>query len=683
MHTHTNELIHETSPYLLQHAHNPVNWYPWGEQALEKAKAEDKPILISIGYSACHWCHVMERESFEDIGTAELMNKHFINIKIDREERPDLDHIYMDAVQAMTGSGGWPLNVFLTPEGKPFFGGTYFPPVKAYNRSSWQDILTGVSNAYHEKKQDILSQAEHLTQHLLKANAFGSVQPGTKLTESLFSEDQLKNIADNILENADTEWGGFGKAPKFPQTFLIQYLLRHYHFTKDKTALDHALLSLDKMIEGGINDQLGGGFARYSIDVEWLAPHFEKMLYDNALLVGVISEAYQITGKESYANALKMTLSFIERELTHEAGGFYSALDADSEGVEGKFYTWQKAEIDALMGEDGPVYCAFYDVSDAGNWEHTNILRVKESLSAFAKKQGMAEKDLEDLLTRSSAKLMETRSKRIRPMLDDKLLLGWNAMMNTAYAKAFAALGNPAYREMAIRNMQFLESVFQDAGGSWFHTYKEGKAHIPAFLDDYACLIQAYIHLQEITGNGEYLIKARKITEWVIGNFVEESTGFFYYIHKGQTDVIVRKKEVYDGAVPSGNAIMAQNLQYLSIVFDLPQWAAHSSDLLASLGTAIAKYPSSFGVWSMALQNHVKGMLEIAITGQHARDFLAPVMKRFIPNKIIQAEETNSSVFPLLAGKLGFDKEGPAFYLCRNYACLAPFATVETLLANV
>ena len=682
-HQHTNHLIHETSPYLLQHAHNPVNWYPWSEEALQKARGEDKPILVSIGYAACHWCHVMERESFEDESTAAIMNEYFINIKIDREERPDLDHIYMDAVQAMTGSGGWPLNVFLTPETKPFFGGTYFPPERAFNRSSWKEVLMGVYKGYREKKEEILSQAENLTEHLLTANAFGIQKPGMVESDSFFSDEQLKTIADTILDNADTVWGGFGKAPKFPQTFSIQYLLRQYHYTTEETALQQALLSLDKMIDGGIYDQLGGGFARYSTDIEWLAPHFEKMLYDNALLIGVLAEAYQLTAKPNYARAIRQTIAFIEREMMSEENGFYSALDADSEGVEGKFYIWSKDEIESILGDDAALFCAFYNVTDKGNWEHVNILRVLEPFTAFAEKQGISEAELEEKLHISGQKLMAQRSKRIRPLLDDKILLGWNALMNSAYAKAYAALGDASYRERAVQNMQFLEYRFVGEGGHWQHTYKNSLARIPAFLDDYAYLIQAYIHLQEITGTGDYLVKARALTEWVIENFVETHTGFFFYTNQQQTDVIVRKKEVYDGAVPSGNAVMAHNLLYLSIVFDQKQWAAHSRDLLSSLGKAIIQYPASFGVWALALQSVTKGMLEIAITGQRAKDFLAPVLQRFIPNKIIQAQETNAHFFPLLAGKDGSDGVDPAFYLCKNYACSAPFLSVETLLANV
>jgi uncharacterized protein YyaL (SSP411 family) len=676
---HTNALIHETSPYLLQHAHNPVHWYPWGEEALQKAVAEDKPILVSIGYAACHWCHVMERESFENEETAALMNQYFINIKIDREERPDLDHIYMDAVQAMTGSGGWPLNVFLTPGRKPFYGGTYFPPKRAYNRASWTEILTGIHQAFREKRTEIDAQAEQLTAHLVSSNAFG--QTAVQEDQVLFHPESLSTMTDALLAQADTEWGGFGKAPKFPQTFSIQFLLRQYHFAGNQKALHQALLSLDKMIAGGIYDQLGGGFARYSTDNEWLAPHFEKMLYDNALLVGVLSEAYQITGNQNYARVIRETLAFIEREMTSAEGGFFSALDADSEGVEGKFYTWSRQEVESLLGESAAIFCDYYDITDNGNWEHTNIFRIKQPADAFARQRGIAEAELEEKLAACRHVLMQHRETRIRPLLDDKILLGWNAMMTTAYAKAYAALGDESCKEAALRNARFLEAAM--AGEEeWLHTYKAKQAKIPAFLDDYAMLIQAWIHLQEITGDADWLMKARKLTEWLIPAFEEPETAFFYYTQAGQTDVIVRKKEVYDGAVPSGNAVMALNLLYLSIVFDQPEWKARSTRMIHALGKTIIRYPGSFGVWAMGCQLETYGMMEIAIVGQHSASYLRPVLRAYLPNKILQVQETKPLDFPLLAGKTAQPGK-TAFYLCRNYQCAAPFDTVEALLANV
>lgn len=680
-HPHTNRLIDETSPYLLQHAHNPVDWYPWGEEALNRAIKEDKPILVSIGYAACHWCHVMERESFEDESTAAMMNEYFINIKIDREERPDLDHIYMDAVQSITGSGGWPLNVFLTPEAKPFYGGTYFPPVRAYNRASWKEILEGIHKAYVEKKHEILSQAENLTEHLQTANAFGNLGASSIASNHAITSQELDIITQNLLQSADTEWGGFGRAPKFPQTFSIQFLLRQYHFTKNEAALNQALLSINKMIDGGIHDQLGGGFSRYSTDNEWLAPHFEKMLYDNALLISVIAEAYQITKNQCYAETVKDCIAFIERELTSEEGGIYSALDADSEGVEGKFYTWSFEEIHELLKEDAAVFCAFYQVVEGGNWEHTNILWVRSSMADFAKAQQLDAETFKALLDRSKKTLFEARSKRIRPALDDKILLGWNALMNTAYSKAYAALGMEEFKKRAIAHMLFLEQKMQQLDGSWKHTYKAGIAKQPAFLDDYAYLIQAMIHLQEITGDGAYLIKAKSITEMLLQHFSEPTSGFFYFTHAEQRDVIVRKKEVYDGATPSGNAVMATNLYYLSKVFDRQDWGELAVEMTFSLKGSILKYPGSFGIWASLLQLVSKGAVEIAITGQEFEKNLPLVMKEYFPNKIIQSGETNSSNFPLLTGR---ETDIPvAFYICKNYTCLRPFYNIVDFLANV
>jgi uncharacterized protein len=670
MSKHTNRLINETSPYLLQHAHNPVDWYPWGDEALEKAKTEDKPILVSIGYAACHWCHVMERESFEDEATAAIMNEHFISIKIDREERPDLDHVYMDAVQAMAGSGGWPLNVFLMPGGKPFYGGTYFPPKRAFNRPSWQEILLSVHDAFTNRKHELESQAENLTAHLTQANAFGVVA-----SKDQFTKADLKQIASNILKQADKQHGGFGAAPKFPQTFTIQYLLRHYHFTKDEPSLKQALLSLDKMIYGGIYDQLGGGFARYSTDAEWLAPHFEKMLYDNALLVMTMAEAYQLTKNLLYKETIEHTLEFIERELMSSQSGFFSALDADSEGVEGKFYTWSKIEIDNILGEDASLFSQFYDVSAQGNWEHTNILRVKIPLEDFAAANSLDAAELQEKLELNKALLLSERENRIRPQLDDKILLGWNALMNIAYSKAFAATSNEHYREIAIQSMKFLEEkLFVE--GRWHHTFKE-TARIPAFLDDLAYLAQAYIHLQEITGNGDYLLKARTLTGFIISEYSDESQAMFYYTKTGQEDIIIRKKEIYDGAVPSGNAVMSFVLNYLATIFDIPEWQERSISMTNSLRPLITKYPTSFGLWAQQAQLLVNGINEIAVVGANSNTDHLEILKHYIPNKVLQSAGESDENFPLLKGGSTAETK---IYLCKNYVCLKPFNTVNDLV---
>ncbi|HYF33471.1 MAG TPA: thioredoxin domain-containing protein [Chitinophagaceae bacterium] len=673
-HTHTNRLIHESSPYLLQHAHNPVDWYPWGDEALQRAKAEDKPILVSIGYAACHWCHVMERESFEDEGTARLMNEHFVNIKIDREERPDLDHIYMDAVQAITGSGGWPLNVFLLPDGKPFYGGTYYPPVRAFNRASWKEILMGVSQAYQERRTELDAQAENLTQHLVQSNAFGISQQNG---DNVFTEENLQQIYKNIMQQGDRKHGGFGRAPKFPQTFSIQFLLRHYHYTKNEDALQQAMLSLDKMIYGGIYDQLGGGFARYSTDEEWLAPHFEKMLYDNALLVSALSEAYQLTGAERYRRVIEETLSFIEREMLSDEGGFYSALDADSEGEEGKYYVWSIEEVREVLGEDADLFCAYYNVTENGNWHEQghhgpprNILRVLEPPESFVKTQGLEPEQFGLKLAQWKRQLLARRSGRIRPLLDDKILLNWNALMNSAYCKAYAATGIEHYREMAVRNMEFLLKVFQNGNGGWHHSYKNGQAKMPAFLDDLADLVQALIHVQEITGEGERLVMARELAGYIIEKFGEEETSFFYYTNREQYDVIIRKKEVYDGATPSGNAVMGHNLLYLSVVFDMPHWKDRSAQMVSSLGQVIIKYPTSFGVWASLLQAHTRGTPEIVVTAQKIVDWRKQILAIFIPHRIFQSTERPDDRFPLLRDKPVAAQ--PFVFLCKNYVCHRP-----------
>ena len=672
----TNRLINESSPYLLQHAHNPVDWYSWGEEALNKAKQEDKPILVSIGYAACHWCHVMEKESFENEETASLMNKLFINIKIDREERPDLDHIYMDAVQTMTGSGGWPLNVFLTPEGKPFYGGTYFPPTSISGRISWTDLLVRISEIYQEKKEEIKEQADRLTDHMIAANTF-KIEKELK-REDDFSSVDLEAITANILKEADTEWGGFGKAPKFPQTFSIRFLLRHYHFTKDENALNQALLSLDKMIQGGIYDQLGGGFARYSTDEKWLAPHFEKMLYDNALLIEVMAEAYQLTQKEIYADAIRDTLQFVKRELQSSEYGFFSALDADSEGVEGKFYTWSREELFTLLGDQAPLFCEIYNVKEGGNWENTNIFWLSLTLEQVAKRKNISLEDLRQLILICKEKLLVERNKRVRPNLDDKIVLGWNALLNMACSKAYEALGNDDFKQMAIENMEFLEQNMKASGAEWFHTYKNGVAKIPAFLDDYAFLVQAYIYLQEITGNSSYLIKAREITEMVMKNFVEESSGLFFYTHQYQKDVILRKKEIHDGALPSGNAVMAFNLYYLSIIFDKREWRNHAEKITQVLHSVIVNYPTSFGIWASFLQWLVCGVTELVIVGEGALNNLLPILKLYNPNKLIQTSETEQNGFPMLIGK--FKEKEIAYYRCKNYLCDNVITNVENFL---
>ena len=667
---HSNRLQYESSPYLLQHAHNPVDWYPWGEEALQKAKKENKPILISIGYSACHWCHVMERESFEDPVVADIMNKHFVNIKIDREERPDLDHIYMDAVQVMTGSGGWPLNVFLTPDAKPFYGGTYFPPRQAFNRASWTDILHGVINAFSERQNEVVAQAEGLTAHLLKSNVFG--EAGNE-TGKAFTKENAELIFQNLMKSADKKEGGFGTAPKFPQTFSIQYLLRYFHFYRSQEALQQACLSLDKMIDGGIYDQVGGGFARYSTDNEWLVPHFEKMLYDNALIVTVLAEAYQLTHHERYADAIDQTITFIEREMMSPEGGFYSALDADSEGEEGRYYVWTKKEVEALLEDDAESFCKFYDITENGNWEGKNILHIPAAQHPLAEAD---ESGLRHRFENARQKLLTARAKRIRPLLDDKILLNWNALMNSACCKAYIATGNDHYRQLAIRNMNFLLGSFSTNGEVFFHTCKDGKARFTAFLDDYIFLVQALIGLQEITGDGSYLLRAKKLTEYVMNGFADTASPFFFFTDAQQTDVIVRKKEIYDSAIPSGNSVMAGNLLYLARVFDIKEWAEKAEAMNLSLSALIIRYPMSFGNWANHLLLLVNGMKEIVITGQKINEILFEILHIFMPTRVFQSSSVPNEIFPLLRGKQYF--ESVLIYECENYVCNLPLTSLSS-----
>jgi uncharacterized protein len=683
---HSNHLINESSPYLLQHAHNPVDWYPWGDEALARAKSENKPILVSIGYAACHWCHVMERESFEDEATAAIMNEHFINIKIDREERPDLDHIYMDAVQAMSGSGGWPLNVFLTPDARPFYGGTYFPPVPAFNRPSWTEVLQSVNNAYRNKAEEIEAQAENLTQHMIQANSFGQQNlPGSET----FKKENLDSAFRNIMNQADREWGGFGKAPKFPQTFTINFLLRYHYVTKDKEALEQALLSLDKMIQGGIYDQLGGGFARYSTDTSWLVPHFEKMLYDNALLIEVISDAYLLTHEPRYRKVILETMEFIEREMLHVRKGFYAALDADSEGVEGKFYVWDRKQVEELLGNDAELFCAYYGITEKGNWvdEHSslegvNILHVIKTAEDFARDNDIPLADFDNLLQRGRNKLLEKRAERIRPALDDKVILGWNALMNAAASKAFAATGEERYRQLAIDNMEFLLANFSADGESdLFHTWKNEQAKFPAFVDDYAFLIDALIKLYQVTCELKWLLQAKELTDFVVENFSEPGTGFFYYTRKDQEDVIIRKKEVYDGAVPSGNSVMAFNLLHLSIFFDNKEWRNLATQPVSALGTAIVKYPSSFGNWACLLMEMIMGTDEIAVIGEKYRDTVTEILGNFLPHSIIAGASKGQKQPVLLDNKLTAVQT--SIWLCRNYTCQLPVFSVEDVITLI
>ena len=668
----TNSLIQETSPYLLQHAHNPVNWMPWSDAIFTLAQEQHKPILLSIGYAACHWCHVMERESFESELVAEYMNAHFINIKVDREERPDVDHIYMDALQAMTGSGGWPLNIFLLPNGKPFYGGTYFPPIAMQNRASWMDVLKGVHEAFVNNFEKLEQQANQLTNHIVQTNIKQVTSQNEEATDMVASKEEIELIAQRIMQGADMQWGGFGNAPKFPQTFSIQMLLRHYHLFKNDSSLNHVILSLDKMIQGGIYDHLGGGFSRYSTDGQWQAPHFEKMLYDNALLVSVLSEAYQVTQKEVYKVVIQQTIHFLNRELANGQGVFYAALDADSEGVEGKYYTWEYEEISKLI----PAtllsrFCSYYQIQEQGNWEHTNILWTQHDF--------MLSETAEFKLAKQT--LFTAREKRIRPALDHKIILTWNNLMIVALCKSFASLSDESYKEQAIEAILWIENNMLNVAENYFyHTNTNGINKSYAFLDDYASLIQAYIQLQEITGDKTYLLKAKHWTEYVLTHFIDEENVFFYFTADYQKDVVVRKKENYDGAQPSGNALMAYNLYYLGIQFSDVHWTNQAQKMAGIMRKMMLQYPSSFSVWAQAFSVMAVGFTELVGIGPSVQLSIPLVQKPFLPFKMMLFQPKSDPIFALSIGKQSTENQ---YFICNNGSCSAPVSNLVDYLANI
>ena len=666
----TNVLRKESSPYLLQHAQNPVHWQVWNEETLALAKTLSKPILISIGYSSCHWCHVMEKESFEDEQVAALMNDLFINIKIDREERPDLDQIYMDAVQILTGSGGWPLNVFLTPEGKPFFGGTYFPPRKLGHRHSWTEILHYVINIWNSRKTDVENQADALLHHIESVNDFILQQPvHAESSSPVFSDDYFSRVCNSIVNTACKLKGGFGSAPKFPQLLTIQYLLHHHHHYGNEIALNHALFSLKSILAGGIYDQLGGGLSRYSTDENWLVPHFEKMLYDNALLISVLSEAYQITQDECFSNAIQQTISFCETELKSPEGGYYTAIDADSEGEEGKFYVWDKKNIENILAEDAALFCDWFGITENGNWETQNILYLQHSYNEFAQQHQLTVQQLKDHIDRAKEKLLAERNKRKRPSTDNKIILVTNAMLVTAYCKAASALQNEDYKKKALALFQFIAFSFTANGRTYFHSMSGEKKQI-AFLDDYAYLIQAAISLQEISGNSQLLMQAKQLTEFVELNFNEEKSDFYYFTHKETKDVPLRKTDFLDSPFASGNAIMAENLIYLSMVFEISNWRIKANNILEKMKTSIEKHPLAYSKWAtMAMNQHV-GFLEIVITGSDLDSAVQKTLGYFIPNRVFQAASSQQEHFALLKNKKY--NSAALIHICDTTGCELP-----------
>lgn len=678
-----NLLSAETSPYLLQHAHNPVHWHAWNDAALALAREENKPILVSIGYSTCHWCHVMERESFEDPDVAGLMNAFFVCIKVDREERPDLDQIYMDACQIQNGSGGWPLNCFLLPDGRPFFTGTYWPPSPAFNRPAWSQVLQHIHQIWVEKRP----LAEEQAARLLAAISNMGKTPMAPNDGFLLKNDEKSAVLGKIMfelsQNFDQIDGGFGGSPKFPSSMAIRWLMAFHFHTKNPEALGHAFFSLEKMVRGGIFDQLGGGFARYATDSAWLVPHFEKMLYDNALLLSALSDAYKISKKAIFLEATEMTCDWVFREMSHAEGGFFSAQDADSEGVEGKFFVWEKKEVEQLLGADAALFCAFFDVTDDGNWEETNILNRPHDFLDFCKKENLDPDSTKKRLDFAKKTLFDHRSKRIWPSLDDKILLGWNALMVSGLCHAFEAVGHEIYREKAGAALGFVFSKMKkgDGKGGFFHTWKDGRAHVDAFLEDYAYLIAALLDFFEINHEQRWLDEAANLTELVFAQFFDEKTGFFYFTGSSSADLIARRHDFSDNATPSGNAVMASNLQRLGLYFENKEWLAAAQKMLAAMLDRTQKFPQAYPEWARGLLFEIAGRQEIVVTGPAAVDKARQIGNYFVPGRLLVASETGTGALPLLEGRAVFGGE-TLIYICENNACRAPISEVDESTFN-
>ena len=664
-----NRLADETSPYLRQHADNPVDWYPWGEEALQRARDENKPILLSIGYAACHWCHVMAHESFEDSATAELMNEHYVNIKVDREERPDLDSIYMSAVTALTGHGGWPMTVFLTPDGRPFHGGTYYPPEPRHGMPAFRQLLLALARAWTQQRDEIERSAGEITEHLRQLTLVEINGRGGPLTDDLF--DQALN---GLLRTFDAKLGGFGRAPKFPPSMTLEFLLRMHAQRGDAMALRMAEHTLEMMARGGIYDQIGGGFARYSTDDRWLVPHFEKMLYDNALLARVYLHAWQVTGKPLYRRVVEETLDFVIREMSHESGGFYSSYDADSEGEEGKFYVWTAAEIRSALGPDTEMFMACYDVSDGGNWEGRNILNAPRDPAEVAEELGLEITEMERRLAGARQTLYDIRARRVWPGLDDKVLTAWNGLMLAAFAEAGRALDRPDYTAVATRNAQFLYANLRRRDGRLLRSWRDGVgARYNAYLEDYAFLADGLLALYQTSFDSRWFLWARELADWMLARFKDE-TGGFYDTSDDHEALLHRPKDVQDNATPSGNSMAAHVLLALGLYTGEGTYWDTAESMVAALAEPMARYPGAFAHWLCAAAFIMGEPQEIAVTGDPSaadtRALLEVVRGRYRPNLVAAAGLEDPAV-PLLAGRQMVGDRATA-YVCRRFVCRQP-----------
>ncbi|MGO8949821.1 MAG: thioredoxin domain-containing protein [Ktedonobacterales bacterium] len=699
----TNRLIHETSPYLLQHAHNPVDWYPWGPEALERARAEDKPILLSVGYSACHWCHRMREETFEDEATAAIMNRNFVSIKVDREERPDIDALYMDAVQALTGNGGWPMTVFLVPDGAPFFGGTYFPPQDRYGMPSFTKVLQSMAHLYQTRRDDVEKQAEEFRQFYKRQSEVSlRLSAEVAVTDVTLGPEELEQAADRLLATIDALEGGFGRAPKFPHPMGLEYLLRmeaRAHARSEADADDggrrlHLLrLTLDKMAAGGIYDQIGGGFHRYSTDAHWLVPHFEKMLYDNALLALVYLHAWQLTGDPAYRRICEETLDYVLREMTDTQGGFYSTQDADSDGVEGAFYVWTPAELREALGEaDAAVMEQIWGVKEGGNFEGHSILHVVKTTSESAAQLGMSEPELRVYIQRARQALYAARSRRHWPGRDDKVLAVWNGFMLRAMAEAGRVLDREDYLEAARLNATFLlEQMVQD--GHLVRSWRQGKAKSDAYLEDYAAVVNGLLSTYETTGDVIFISRAKALADTLLDRYWDESSSTFFDTASDHEALIGRPRELSDNATPSGNSLAAEALLRLSAFLGEGHYHDYAARVLVPLAAAMVDQPSAFSYFLCALDDYIGPMQEIALLIPSPDDAGATGLQhalagRYLPRIVLAVARTGASVgvsedvaaaVPLLRDRAPVGDRSTA-YVCQGFVCRQPVTESTDLL---
>ncbi|TRO67147.1 thioredoxin domain-containing protein [Christiangramia sabulilitoris] len=661
-----NRLSKASSPYLKEHEDNPVDWYEWGYEPLEKAQKENKPIIISVGYSACHWCHVMEEETFMDSSVAELMNKEFVSIKVDREERPDIDKIYMEAAQRLNGSSGWPLNIIALPDGKPFYAGTYFP------KDQWEKVLKQVARTYNEDKSEFVKVAQALAEGVRLGNSLDTLK---RKPDELYTKSSYSGIIKTWKERLDMYNGGYKGGQKFPLPVSWNALLQHYYLTGDEEVLKAVNLTLDKMSRGGIYDHLGGGFARYTTDSKWLVPHFEKMLYDNAQLISVYSNAYKITKNPEYARIIRETIAFVERELANGSGGYYSSMNADSNGKEGEFYVWKKDEIVKLLNpEEAEIFLEFYNIESYGNWEEgDNILYTNYSEKEFAEKVKMQPSEVNHLLSSARNRLIAARNKRTAPATDRKIITSWNALMIQAYLDAYTALGQKAYLEKAEEAAEFIEANMLTRNNRIFRSYLKGESKISGFLDDYSYTAIAFLNLYQVSFNDKWLDKAEKIVVYTIAQFEDKDTRMFYYTSNDQEQLFSRQFDIDDNVIPSSNSVMAMNLMILGEFKANAEYSRHSKKMLLQVLEQVEESPSFYANWSRLLGMQTYGIYEVAILGEEAASKNAALQSNYYPTSLFMGGVTEH--LPLLKGKL---KPGVTLiYVCQNKTCKYPVSNVD------